>query len=87
MTSGEMRHMERVAGLPCVLCGHTGVEVHHVTEGKTFGKRDRLAFCTIPVCPPCHKGERGIHGDKTMLRISKKSELEHLADTLRRLYG
>ena len=84
---GASAHMERVAGLPCCLCGVYGVQVHHVTEGKTFGKRDALHFCTLPVCPDCHTGPKGIHGDKTMLRISKKSELELLGETLAKLYG
>lgn len=81
------RHMGRVAELPCCLCGAMPVEVHHVTEGKTFGKRDKLHFCTIPVCPSCHRGPQGIHGDKTMLRIKKKSELELLSETLEAIYG
>lgn len=80
-------HMGRVAELPCCLCGAMPVEVHHVTEGKTFGKRDKLHFCTIPVCPSCHRGPQGIHGDKTMLRIKKKSELELLSETLEAIYG
>ena len=80
-------HMSRVADLDCCLCGQSPVELHHVTEGKTFGKRDRLHFCVIPVCPGCHRGPKGIHGDKTMLRISKKSELELLSETLEKIYG
>lgn len=85
--SGAKRHLARVAKLPCCLCGAHGVQVHHVTEGKTFGKRDRLHFCTIPVCPSCHTGTHGIHGDKSMLRIAKRSELELLSETLERIYG
>lgn len=79
--------MERVAGLNCCTCGVYGVEVHHVTEGKVFGKRDNLAFCTIPLCKACHTGPKGIHGDRTMLRITKKSELELLSETLSKIYG
>ena len=81
------RHMHRVAQLPCCLCGAHGVHVHHVIDGKTFGKRDRSHFCTIPVCESCHTGPGGIHGDKTMLRLAKKSELELLSETLEKLYG
>lgn len=86
-TTGPQRHLARVHDLPCCLCGAVGVEAHHITEGKTFGKRDKLHFCTIPLCRSCHQGPQGIHGDKTMLRLSKKSELELLAETLEQLYG
>jgi hypothetical protein len=86
-TSAQRRHMGLVAQLPCCLCGAHGVQVHHITEGKTFGKRDKLHFCTIPVCEPCHKGPGGIHGDRTMLRIVKKTETELLAETLEAIYG
>ncbi len=87
MSAASKRHLGRVAALPCCLCGAHGVEVHHVTEGKTFGKRDKLHFCTIPVCQSCHSGSLGIHGDKTMIRIAKRSELEFLSETLETIYG
>jgi len=87
MSAAGKRHMGRVAALPCCLCGAYAVQVHHVTEGKTFGARDRLHFCTIPVCESCHTGSKGIHGDKTMLRIAKRSELELLSETLEQIYG
>lgn len=44
-------------------------------------------FLTVPLCPSCHTGPLGIHGDKTMLRIHKKDELDLLAETIERLYG
>lgn len=86
-TAAQRRHMGLVASLPCCLCGAHGVQVHHIKEGKTFGKRDKLHFCTIPVCESCHTGPNGIHGDETILRIVKKSETELLAETLERIYG
>ena len=42
-------------------------------------------WLTIPLCPSCHQGPKGIHGDQTMMRIFKLSELEMLADTIRKL--
>lgn len=86
-TNSAKRHLAKVAALPCCLCGAHGVQVHHIKEGKTFGKREKLHFCTIPVCESCHTGPKGIHGDETMLRIVKKSETELLAETLERIYG
>jgi hypothetical protein len=87
-TKAQAKHMGLVAELPCCLCGSMPVEVHHVTEGKTFGKRDKLHFATIPLCPSCHRDNRnGIHGQQFMLKLAKKSELELLAETLEMIYG
>ncbi|MDR3445972.1 hypothetical protein [Dyella sp.] len=83
-TTSEKRHMARVAQLTCGLCGATGVQVHHIRAGQGMSER-ASDFLTVPVCPSCHTGPKGIHGDKTMLRIKKWDELDLLADTLRRL--
>jgi hypothetical protein len=47
----------------------------------------RVDFLTIPLCPGCHTGPMGIHGDKTMMRIAKVDEMDLLNDTLKKLYG
>lgn len=78
--------MGRVAELPCCLCGAYGVQVHHIREGVGMSQRQD-DFLTIPLCPDCHTGSQGIHGDKTMLRIHKVDELDLLALTLRQIYG
>jgi 5-methylcytosine-specific restriction endonuclease McrA len=83
-TNAERKHMGRVAQLTCGLCGATGVEVHHIRSGQGMSER-ASHFMTVPVCPSCHRGPQGIHGDKTMLRIKKWDELDLLADTLARL--
>ena len=83
-TAAEKRHMVRVAQLSCGLCGAEGVEVHHIREGQGGAQR-ASDFLTVPVCPSCHRGPKGIHGDRTMLRIKKWGEIDLLADTLRRL--
>lgn len=44
-------------------------------------------WLAVPLCPSCHQGPQGVHGDKTMLRIMKMDELDMLADTIRRLLG
>lgn len=79
-------HMNRVAALPCCLCGAQPVELHHILEGRTPGRRSP-DWLVIPVCPGCHRGSEGIHGTKAMLRIIKKNELELLAETLGSIYG
>ena len=85
MSAGK-RHMEKVAGLPCATCGVYGVQVHHIREGQGMAQRAD-DWLTIPLCPDCHTGKNGIHGDKTMLRIMKATELDLLADTYRKIYG
>jgi len=87
MNKAQAKHLSKVAELSCCLCGSFPTECHHINEDRTFGKRDNLHFATIPLCPDCHRGASGVHGDKAMLRISKKSELELLSETLEALYG
>lgn len=81
MSAAGRRHMSRVAELPCALCGAHGVHVHHIREGVGMGQR-QSDFLTIPLCPSCHTGKGGVHGDKTMLRLHKKDELDLLAYTI-----
>lgn len=85
-TKGEKAHLDRVAQLPCCLCGAHGVEVHHIREGQGGAQRSGHML-TIPLCPDCHRGPLGVHGDKTMLRIKKWTELDALEWTLRELYA
>lgn len=87
MTISAKRHLSRVAELPCVVCGAQPVEVHHILEGRTPGRRspDWLA---IPCCLDCHRGSKnGIHGEGNMWRVMRKTEHDCLAETLETLYG
>lgn len=88
-TRAEQRHLDRVAALGCVLCdalgqGYRQAEVHHIREGQGMSQR-ASHFLTIPVCPACHRGPNGIHGDRTLLRLAKVDELDLLALTIQRL--
>lgn len=47
-----LAHMERVAALPCLICGYWPVEVHH--EGKP-----RSDMRVLPLCAPHHRREFG----------------------------
>lgn len=85
-TTAEKRHMARVAALPCACCGDEGVQVHHLREGHGMGQR-ASHWLTVPLCPECHTGPLGLHGDRTMMRLRKLDELDLLADTIRRLAG
>ncbi|WP_333679902.1 HNH endonuclease [Dyella sp.] len=83
-TKAEKRHMDRVATLPCSVCGAHGVQLHHIRE--TLGMAQRASnWLVIPLCPSCHTGKHGIHGDRAMLKVIKADELTLLADTLRAL--
>lgn len=86
MTKAEKRHLDRIAGLPCCLCGATPVHVHHIREGQGMGQR-ASNWLTIPLCPSCHQGPKGVHGDRSMLRVMRKGELDMLAETIEKLYG
>jgi len=81
--TSNKEHMLRVKALPCCICGDSPSEAHHIREqGSRIGD-----MATIPLCLACHRGETGVHGDKSMLRITKKTELQHMADVLAELYA
>lgn len=84
MRNSERRYMDRVAQLPCVLCGSHGVQVHHIREGQGMAQR-ASNFLVVPLCPDCHQGPSGVHGDKSLMRIKKMSELDMLAATIEAL--
>jgi hypothetical protein len=86
MTKAEKQYMNKVAQLPCGLCGNIPVELHHIREGQGAAQRAGN-FLVIPLCPDCHRGKMGIHGDKTMLRIMKTDELQMLNDTLEKVFA
>jgi len=86
----EKRHMDRVSRMGCMLCRALGrpsdapATVHHIREGQGMSQR-ASNWMTIPLCPDCHQGKNGIHGDKTLLRIAKVEELDLLAMVIERL--
>lgn len=88
MSAASKRHLGRVAMLPCCTCGAQPVEVHHARTGEAAGAAQRPSdWLCIPLCPDCHRGKLGVHGDRTMLRITKKTELALVGETLEALYG
>lgn len=77
-TADERRHIERVAALPCSVCGQVGPsEVHEIKQGQWF--------TSMALCPDCHRGHNGLHGTKAFWRIRKMDELDALAVTIGRL--
>ncbi|MCA3109847.1 MAG: hypothetical protein ING91_19410 [Rhodocyclaceae bacterium] len=78
MTVAEREHVTRVKALDCVVCGTGGVtEAHEPVQG--------LWWCAIALCPDCHRGPKGWHGDRAMFRIRKWDQWDALNETLRRL--
>jgi hypothetical protein len=73
--------LARVAELPCVCCGVEGVQLHHIREGQGMAQR-ASDFLVVPLCPDCHTGPSGVHGDKSLMRIQKLTELDMLARTI-----
>jgi hypothetical protein len=75
----ERDHMAAVKMLPCAVCGHSPpVEAHHIWQG--------LHFTTIPLCADCHTGSsNGIHGQRAMWKVMRKTEEICLNETIARL--
>lgn len=77
--------MDAVAELPCLTCPAPDpgarVELHHVREGQGMAQRAG-AFCVVPLCAFCHRGPKGLHGDRTMMRVAKLEEMDMLNLTI-----
>ena len=87
MRNAEKQHLDRLAQLPCALCGASGVHIHHLLEGRVKNRKSGH-WTSIPLCPDCHTGSRnGIHGQRVMWNVQKKTELELLGETLEKLYA
>lgn len=87
-TPAEREHMGRVKALACVLCRRLSLhqdsptEVHHVRT-EQGGAQRASHFLSAALCGEgCHRGPRGIHGDRSLLRQAKCTELDLLAWTL-----
>jgi hypothetical protein len=81
------KHLAAVHLMDCGVCGEGPVVAHHILEGRTPGRKspDELA---IPLCHSCHVDPlNGIHGMGAMWKVMKKTELEVLAETYRKIYG
>jgi hypothetical protein len=89
MSAAGKRYMGKVAKIGCVLCAHLGhgkvaATVHHLRAGQGTGERSSH-FLTIALCPDCHQGPNGLHGNRSLMRIAKLDELDLLALTIEAL--
>ena len=82
------KYIEVIKSLPCALCGASGPsDAHHIREGQGMAQRAD-DFLAIPLCKDCHQGQHnGIHGNRAMWKVMKKTELDLLAETIERLVG
>jgi hypothetical protein len=91
MTKDEGRYLGRVAALGCVLCPLIGLgvgnpaQIHHQRATEGMGQRAQH-WLAIPLCPDCHTGPTGVHGDKTRLYMARVDEFDLLALTVRGVF-
>ncbi len=80
ITDIESEHLASVKSSGCAVCdAGPFVEAHHIEQGQHF--------TTIGLCIECHRGPLGWHGDKTLWRIFKMTEIKALNETLKRVLG
>lgn len=53
-TAADRRHMERIAQMPCLVCGAQST-VHHVTASIHGGRLPRRHDRVVPLCPKHHQ--------------------------------
>lgn len=87
----ESAYMGNVAELGCICCylldnGYAPAQLHHIREGQGMAQR-ASNWLVVPLCPDCHTGSNGIHGDRNYLNILKMTELDLLAATIARMQG
>lgn len=91
MTPTARAYITEVRSLPCVLCTKLGrrqetpTEAHHIREGQGISQR-ASDFLTVALCHECHQGPLGIHGNRTLLKLAKVSELDLLAATIEAMF-
>lgn len=77
-------HMARVAALPCSVCGHWPVVVHHRIGGR-YAQRKASDWETMPLCDRHH---RELHaGLADFVERYGLTELDMIAKTTTEIYG
>lgn len=84
--SPQKMYMDRVAKLCCCVCGDQGVELHHIREGMGMSQR-AANWLVVPLCYGCHRGPKGLHGDRSMWKVMKMDEMDALAKTIESVFG
>ncbi|MBM6427869.1 hypothetical protein JQC70_22195 [Burkholderia contaminans] len=78
-TVAERAYIALIKSMDCGCCGQTGPsEAHEIDQGQWF--------TSIPLCPDCHRGgHNGIHGQRRIWAVLKKTELSVLNETIERV--
>jgi hypothetical protein len=82
-TKAESKYMSRVAGLGCLICEQPAL-VHHIRDGQGMSQR-ASNWLTIPLCPDHHVGVLSIHMSKRQFENIYGSEMDLLAETIKKL--
>ena len=88
-TPEEVEYQGRVAELPCVVCQLLGEHqegstlVHHVRAGRL---RSDCHFDVLPLCHRDHADRQGVHGDRSRLKLTGKTQQELLEKVRELLY-
>jgi hypothetical protein len=79
LTPKQKKHLAAVKELPCGVCGRQGEsEAHHIEQ--------HYQYLCIPLCQDCHRGSfNGIHGQKRIWQVMKKTELTVLNETIEKM--
>jgi hypothetical protein len=59
--AAERLHMERIAGLPCLVSGRHPVTLHHPTASIHGGRLPRSHSLVVPLAPELHLIQHGPH--------------------------
>ena len=80
ITAAERRHLAWVKEQSCIVCDADGPsDAHHIEQQKHF--------LALPLCKDCHQGSfNGIHGQRRIWNVLKKTELSCLNDLISRLH-
>jgi hypothetical protein len=62
----------------CFICqSEKGLEVHHVFFGTANRKQSDKHGLTVPLCPDCHRGPKGVHHNKQLdLYIKRYAQMQ-----------
>jgi hypothetical protein len=80
----DRKHMERVAQLPCVICGRWPVHVHHIKHDR-HSQRKASDTDTIPLCHSHHEDLHRNPGEWRRNHGADHSYLERVAEALRQM--
>ena len=62
----------------CFVCGSSlRLEMHHCIGGTANRKQSDKHGLTVPLCPDCHRGPKGVHHNKQLdLYIKRYAQMQ-----------